>query len=126
MDLQTFGDKMNFTPLTFPHTTSGTFNVDGLLVDHTQSLLLPDGRIEKFMSIGESECNHFLGAPYDDWENENGHSKEWYYTAPSGRLVGIAFRWGTPRLRGNAETTVADVIEFVDFLHRTVRKCPTK
>ncbi len=108
------------------HSTVGTFLVDDLLTNHTQSLLLPDGRIERFMSLGESECNHFLGDPYYDWGDERGHTKEWYYTASSGSLVGIAFRWGSPRLRGNDHTTVQDVIEFVDFLHQTVRKCPTK
>ena len=118
------GLKMPFTPIDANTSTSGTFNVDELLVTHTQSLLLPDGRLERFTKLNESECFRFLGNAYDDFDNENGHTKEWYYTAPSGGLVGIAFRWGVPRLRGNGETKTLDVVEFVDFLQQTVKKCP--
>ena len=107
-------------------TTVGTYNVDHLLAQHAQSLLLPDGRIEKMMGLGESECSRFLGEPYHDWENEKGYTKEWYYTTHRGELLGLSFRWGDPRLRGNATTTTTDVIEFVDFLHQTVRKRPSK
>lgn len=111
----------NFTPLTPMQSTPVTFNVDGLLMEHSRSLLLPDGRLEQFMTLLESECSHTLGTPYDDWANEKGYTKEWYYTAPSGRLVGICFRFGHPRLRGNGQTTVDDVVEFVDFLHQAVK-----
>lgn len=111
----------NFTPLSHTQSTSGTFNVDDLLAQHAQALLLPDGRIEQFMKLLESECNAKLGEPYQDWDNEKGHTKEWYYTAPSGNLVGVAFRHGCPRLRGNWATTVDDVVDFVDFLQQAVK-----
>ena len=111
----------NFTPLSHTQSTCGTFNVDDLLAQHAQALLLPDGRIEQFMKLLESECNAKLGEPYQDWDNEKGHTKEWYYTAPSGNLVGIGFRHGCPRLRGNWATTVDDVVDFVDFLQQAVK-----
>ena len=111
---------MNFKPLSPFANTETTWNVDHLLSAHSQSLLLPDGRIERFMNLLESECNAKLGTAFYDWDNEKGYTKEWYYIAPSGNLIGIAFRHSSPRLRGNGKTTVADVVEFVDFLHESV------
>ena len=96
---------------------SGTFNINHYLVQHTQSLLLPDGRADFFESIEETHI-HVIGDPtcdlygYDD----KGYGNEWYFKAPNGNIVAIGFRWGLPRLRGNGATTVQDVVEFVDFL----------
>ena len=97
--------------------TSGTHNLDHLLTNHTQSLLLPDGRYDFFNSIQPIDCDEKLGEPtVEDDGYYKGYTNEWYFKAPSGNTVAIGFRWGTPRLRGNGRTTVEDVIEFVDYL----------
>ena len=100
--------------------TTGTFNIQDFLTNHSRSLLLPDGRVPFFLDIAEHEM-HTVGAPTFTSEHgyevdEKGYGDEWYFTAPSGNVVAIGFRWGIPRLRGTARTTVNDVIEFVDFL----------
>ena len=97
--------------------TSGTHNLDHLLTNHTQSLLLPDGRYDFFKSIQPIDCDEKLGEPtvsaYDDFD---GYGDEWYFQSPSGNTVAIGFRWDTPRLRGDGRTTIGDVIDFVDYL----------
>ena len=96
---------------------SGSFNIDHYLSQHTQSLLLPDGRADFFKSIEETQM-HMIGDPtcdlygYDD----KGYGNEWYFKAPSGNIVAIGFRWGMSRLRGRSSTTVEDVVDFIDFL----------
>ena len=112
---------MNFQPLSPLAHTESTWNVDHLLSTHSQSLLLPDGRFDFLHNLSESECVETLGQEYNDWDNESGHTKEWYYTAPSGSLVGVAFRYGCARLRGDYTTTVEDVVEFIDFLQQSVK-----
>lgn len=98
-------------------STSGTHNVDYLLTNHTQSLLLPDGRYDFFESIAPDDCDEKLGDPtVSNWHDWDGYGDEWYFKAPSGNTVAIGFRWDTPRLRGDGRTTVEDVIEFVDYL----------
>jgi len=100
---------------------SGTHNIDHLLTNHTQSLLLPDGRYDSFKSIQLNVCIKKLGDPtvsiYDDYD---GYGNEWYFKAPSGNTVAIGFRWNNPRLRGDGRTTVEDVIEFVDYLRSLI------
>ena len=96
---------------------TGTHNLDHLLTQHTQSLLLPDGRFERFKGLSERECLNALGSPTCEREDDySGYGSEWYYKAPSGNTIAIGFRWGEPRLRGNGLTTVQDVVGFVDFL----------
>ena len=112
---------MNFEPLDPMATTDATWNVDDLLSQHSQSLLLPDGRFDFFHNLQEDDCSETLGEEYYDWMDEKGYTKEWYYTAPSGSLVGIAFRYGSARLRGNRTTTTQDVVAFIDFLQETVK-----
>lgn len=113
---------MNFEPLNSMTPTSHTYNIDHILSQHSQSLLLPDGRFDFLHNLKESECSESLGQEYYDWDNESGHTKEWYYLAPSGSLVGVAFRYGCARLRGNGRTTTDDVVQFVDYLQQTVKK----
>ena len=113
---------MNFQPLNPMASPSSTWNVDHLLTHHSQSLLLPDGRFDFLHYLKESDCIESLGQEYNDWDNEGGHTKEWYYLAPSGSLVGVAFRYGCARLRGDSRTTVADVVEFIDYLQQAVKK----
>lgn len=126
MDLQTFGDKMNFKPIDPMQMISSSHNVDRLLAEHNASLLLPDPHVDWFMRLTESECFDALGVPYHDWDEEKGHGKEWYFTAPSGSLVGVAFRWSSARLRGNFSTTTDDVAEFLGYLYQAVKNCPSK
>ena len=97
--------------------TTGTFNIQDFLTNHSRSLLLPDGRVSFFLDIAEHEM-HVIGEPTceDFGYEDKGYGAEWYFTAPNGNIVAIGFRWGVPRLRGNGVTTVNDVIEFVDFL----------
>ena len=113
---------MNFQPLSQTASPDSTWNVDHLLAHHSQSLLLPDGRFDFLHHLSESECIESLGREWNDWDNEGGHTKEWYYLAPSGSLVGVAFRYGCARLRGDSRTTVADVVEFIDYLQQAVKK----
>lgn len=113
---------MDFQPLNSMTSTSGTYNIDHILSQHSQSLLLPDGRFDFLHYLQEEECLESLGEEYYDWDNESGHTKEWYYLAPSGSVVGVAFRYGCARLRGNSQTTTDDVIQFVDYLQQTVKK----
>lgn len=112
---------MNFQPLNPLAPTDSTWNVDHLLADHSRSLLLPDGRFDFLHNLSESECIENLGQEYNDWDDENGHTKEWYFTAQSGSLVGVAFRYGCARLRGNNTTSVEDIVEFIDFLQQAVK-----
>ena len=112
---------MNFQPLSPLAHTESTWNIDHLLAHHAQSLLLPDGRFDFLHYLKESDCIETLGQEYNDWDNESGHTKEWYFTAQSGSLVGVAFRYGCARLRGNNTTTTDDVVEFIDFLQQAVK-----
>lgn len=107
------------TPMT--HRVSTTHNIDHILSQHSQSLLLPDGRFDFLHSLEEEDCVESLGEEYNDWGNESGHTKEWYYLAPSGSVVGVAFRYGCARVRGNNRTTAQDVIGFIDYLQQTVK-----
>ena len=96
---------------------SGTHNLDHLLTNHTQSLLLPDGRYDFFKSIAPDDCDEKLGDPtVSTWDDYDGYGNEWYFKASSGNTVAIGFRWDRSRLRGDGRTTVEDVIEFVDYL----------
>ena len=112
---------MNFQSLNPMASTETTYNVDSLLAQHSQALLLPDGRFDFLHNLTESACVETLGQEYYDWDNESGHTKEWYYLAPSGSLVGVAFRYGCARLRGNGRTTTDDVVEFIDYLQQAVK-----
>jgi len=94
---------------------TGTFNIDRMLKEYSQTLLLPDGRTEFFSNIAEHEM-HTFGEPTFDFDDGDGYGDEWYFKAPSGNVVAIGFRWETPRLRGNLATTIHDVIEFIDYL----------
>lgn len=96
---------------------TGTYNINHYLTEHTQSLLLPDGRAEFFNTIEETQI-HDMGDPTCDMYgyDDKGYGNEWYFKAPSGNIVAIGFRWGMPRLRGDSRTTVADVVAFIDFL----------
>jgi len=101
--------------------TNGTYNLDHLLTNHTQSLLLPDGRYDFFMSIAPDDCDEKLGDPtVSTFEDFDGYGDEWYFKAPSGNTVAIGFRWDEPRLRGDGRTTVDDVIDFVDYLRSQI------
>ena len=110
---------MNFQP--WQSSTGTTYNIDHILSEHSQSLLLPDGRFDFLHNLNESDCVEALGKEFYDWDNESGHTKEWYYTAPSGSIVGVAFRYGCARLRGNHTTTTTDIVGFIDFLQETVK-----
>ncbi len=112
---------MNFQPLNPMTSPDSTWNVDHLLSTHSHSLLLPDGRFDFLHNLSESECSESLGQEWYDWDNEGGHTKAWYYTAHSGSLVGVAFRYGCARLRGNGRTTSDDVVEFIDYLQQAVK-----
>jgi hypothetical protein len=106
---------MRLQPESFSIT--GTHNIDHILTNHTQSLLLPDGRYDFFKSIAPDDCDEKLGDPtVSTYEDFDGYGDEWYFKAPSGNTVAIGFRWDIPRLRGDARTTVGDVIDFVDYL----------
>lgn len=113
---------MTFEPLSPMKAVSATYNIDHILSQHSQSLLLPDGRFDFLHDLREQECIESLGEEYYDGLNENGYTREWFYTAPSGSVVGVAFRYGCARLRGNNHTTTDDVVQFVDYLQQTVKK----
>ncbi len=99
--------------------TSGTYNLDHLLRDHARTLLLPDGRAEWFFKLEELDM-YDIGAPTCDKDNDffedKGYGAEWYFKTSRGNPVAIGFRWDIPRLRGDARTTVDDVVELIDFL----------
>ena len=98
---------------------SGTFNIDRLFAEHSSSLLLPDDRLEFFNNIAEHEM-HTIGEPTftnDGYEfSEKGYGDEWYFKTDEGKTVAIGFRWEIPRLRGDHNTTIDDVTEFIDYL----------
>jgi len=98
---------------------SGTFNIQRILRNYSMSLLLSDGRTEFFSNIAEHEM-HCIGAPtftHGKYEvDEKGYGDEWYFKTPSGNIVAIGFRWETPRLRGDHNTSIDDVIDFIDYL----------
>ena len=102
-----------------PHNTdasTGTSMISHILEEYTKSLLLPDGRHSFFMDIEEEDCDA-LGEPHTDEDGSyKGYTREWYYQAPSGSTIGIGFRWGVPRVRGDSRVTTQDVVAFVDFL----------
>ena len=103
---------------------SGTYNIDRLLSEYTDSLLLPDGRSDFFRTIAEDDMRDIGVATFDfscDDKDNNGYGDEWYFIASTGRTIGIGFRWETPRLRGNLSTTIDDVIEFIDYLYDRLR-----
>jgi len=112
---------MTFERISPTTSTTGTHNIDHILSQHSQSLLLPDGRFDFLHSLEEEDCVESLGEEYSDWGNESGHTKEWYYLAPSGSVVGVAFRYGCARVRGHSTTTTQDVVGFIDFLRQTVK-----
>jgi hypothetical protein len=102
-----------------PHdsdASTGTSMISHLLEEYTKSLLLPDGRYSFFMDIEEEDCD-VLGEPHTDEDGSyKGYTKEWYFQAPSGSTIGIGYRWGVPRLRGDRRVTTNDVVAFIDFL----------
>lgn len=112
---------MNFERIAPMMPTSSTHNIDHILSQHSQSLLLPDGRFDFLHALKEKDCVEALGEEYYDWDNESGHTKEWYYLAPSGSVVGVAFRYGCARVRGNGRATTDDVVGFIDYLQQTVK-----
>ena len=102
-----------------PHNgdaSTGTSMISHLLEQHTGSLLLPDGRLPFFMDIEEEDCD-VLGEPHLDEDGSyKGYTREWYFTTPTGSTIGIGYRWGVPRIRGDQRVTTKDVVAFVDFL----------
>lgn len=103
---------------------SGTFNIDRLLSEYTESLLFPDDRVDFFQRIEEYEM-HIIGAPTfenDYYEkSEKGYGDEWYFKTNDGKTIAIGFRWETARLRGDHKTTIVDVIEFIDYLRNRLK-----
>ena len=51
-----------------------------------------------------------------DNDHYSGYGHEWYYRTPRGANIGIGFRWGVARIRGDGYVNVDDVIDFVNWI----------
>ena len=103
----------------------GTHNIDHLLNEWFEQQLLPDTTepYREFMAyICQDDLVLALGEP-SDWGDESykGYGNEWYYATPNGKTIGIGFRFGMARLRGNQSfVTPEDCRQFLDWLMEQV------
>ena len=104
------------------NTPNGTFNVQHLFSDWCKTQLLPldvEALIGFFNYITQDDLNDWLGEPSIaeiDNENDKGYGHEWYYRTHRGATIGIGFRWGFARVRGDGRVNTDDVIEFVNWI----------
>ena len=104
------------------NTPNGTFNVQHLFNDWCKAQLLPldvEALIGFFNYITQDDLNDWLGEPSIaeiDNENDKGYGHEWYYRTPRGATIGIGFRWGFARVRGDGYVNTDDVIDFVNWI----------
>ena len=107
------------------NNSTGTHNIDHLLNEWFEQQLLPDTTepYREFMAyICQDDLVDPLGEP-SNWGDESykGYGHEWYYTTPNGRTIGIGFRFGMARLRGNQDfVTPEDCRQFLDWLMEQV------
>ena len=104
------------------NNASGTSNIQHLVNNWCNEQLLPldvEALIGFFNYITQDDLNDWLGEPSIaeiDNENDKGYGHEWYYRTPRGATIGIGFRWGTARIRGDGYVNTDDVIDFVNWI----------
>lgn len=105
------------------HNSSfATSNVQHLFNDWCKAQLLPldvNGLVGFFDYITQSDLTDWLGDPSlaeIDNQHDSGYGHEWYYRTPRGANIGIGFRWGSARVRGDGYVTTDDVIDFVNWI----------
>ncbi len=100
----------------------GTSNVQYLFDNWCKSQLLPldvEALTGFFNYITQDDLTDWLGEPSIaeiDNEHDSGYGHEWYYRTPRGATIGIGFRWGFARIRGNHHVSTDDVIDFVNWI----------
>ena len=104
------------------HQATGTFNIQHLFDDWCRAQLLPldvEALVGFFNYITQNDLTDWLGEPsIEEIDNcyDKGYGHEWYYRTPRGVNIGIGFRWGTARIRGDGNVNVDDVIDFVNWI----------
>ena len=102
------------------NSPNGTFNVQHLFSDWRKAQLLPQDAqtlVGFFNYITQDELTHWLGEPsIHDCDDDSGYGHEWYYRTPRGATIGIGFRWGFARIRGDGYVNTDDVIDFVNWI----------
>ena len=110
------GDNMPYKPIEEPN---GTFNVDHLIGDWSrrQLLLPPEGNpYTSFLIVASPEAiRQALGEPTQTL-GYDGYGEEWYFSTPTNKPIGIAFRWQCARIRGKDSLTPDDVVPFIDWV----------
>ena len=100
----------------------GTSNVQHLFNDWCKAQLLPldvEALVGFFNYITQNDLTDWLGEPsIEEMDNANdkGYGHEWYYRTPRGANIGIGFRWGFARVRGDGYVNTDDVIDFVNWI----------
>jgi hypothetical protein len=107
---------MPYKPIEEPN---GTFNVDHLIGDWSrrQLLLPPEGNpYTSFLIVASPEAiRQALGEPTQTL-GYDGYGEEWYFSTPTNKPIGIAFRWQCARIRGKDSLTPDDVVQFIDWV----------
>ena len=104
------------------NNSSGTSNVQHLFDGWCKAQLLPldvEALNGFFNYITQNDLNDWLGEPSIaevDNDHYSGYGHEWYYRTPRGATIGIGFRWGTARVRGDGRVNTDDVIDFINWI----------
>ena len=102
------------------NNATGTSNIQHLVNDWCKAQLLPpdaQALVGFFNYITQDELTHWLGEPsIHDCDDDSGYGHEWYYRTAMGKNIGIGFRWGFARIRGDGYVNTDDVIEFVNWI----------
>jgi len=99
----------------------GTFNIQHLLENWCHEQLFPldvEALVGFFNYITQNDLNDWLGEPSiaEIDGDGDGYGHEWYYRTPRGATIGIGFRWGMARLRGDGYVNTDDAIDFMNWI----------
>ena len=112
------------------NNSTGTSNIDHIFEDWCkQQLFVEDTKpLKDFLrKVKSHQLKRKLGNPsinaFTRGDLSSGYGHEWYYTTPQGNTIGIGFRWGQARIRGQQSLVTTDeVIDFIQWLSQPKKR----
>ena len=71
----------------------GTHNITNIMSEEARKALLELSPDDLLRTYGD-------GVEVEGADTDSGYGCEWYFSTPSGRVVGVGHRWGKARVRG--------------------------
>ena len=112
------------------NNSTGTSNIDHIFENWCkQQLFVEDTKpLKDFLrKVKSHQLKRKLGNPsinaFTRGDLSSGYGHEWYYTTPQGNTIGIGFRWGQARIRGQQLLVTTDeVIDFIQWLSQPKKR----